>query len=38
MNGYEGSWLEEWVEDFLAQTPPGWPFENGLPKAHEAAA
>lgn len=28
MNGREGDWLEEWVEQFLASTPPGWPFED----------
>lgn len=28
MNGREGSWLEEWVDEFLAQCPPGWPFEE----------
>ena len=26
MNGHEGSWLEEWLDDFLAKAPPGWPF------------
>jgi hypothetical protein len=38
MNGYEGSWLEEWVEDFLAKTPPGWPFEDGLELKIDSAA
>ena len=28
MNGHEGSWLEDWLDDFLARTPPGWPFEE----------
>jgi hypothetical protein len=28
MNGHEGNWLEEWVDEFLAQCPPGWPFEE----------
>ena len=38
MNGHEGSWLEEWVDEFLASTPPGWPFENGFELKIEPAA
>ena len=28
MNGHGGDWLEQWVDEFLAQCPPGWPFEE----------
>lgn len=28
MNGHEGGWLEEWLDEFLARTSPGWPFET----------
>jgi len=37
MNGHEGSWLEEWLDDFLAKTPPGWPFEDRQQEVHPAA-
>ena len=30
MNGHEGDWLDQWVDEFLEACPPGWPFENGL--------
>lgn len=32
MNGHEGDWLEAWVDEFLENCPPGWPFEEGSVK------
>ena len=37
MNGHEGDWLDEWVDDFLAKTPPGWPFEEKQAADQDAA-
>jgi hypothetical protein len=36
MNGHEGNWLEQWVDEFLEACPPGWPFEEKTSAADAA--
>ena len=38
MNGHEGDWLDQWVDEFLAATPPGWSFEDGVKLEVDPAA
>ena len=32
MSAHEADWLEQWVDEFLAKTPPGWPLEEKVVK------
>jgi hypothetical protein len=37
MNGREGDWLDQWLDEFLEATPPGWPFDEQTKSVEDAA-